>query len=196
MTSEPPQNHISVQEAARRLGRSEQNIRDRIKSGSLAGDQHLDESHRMRYWALESAVAQEEARADEVARVRDVREELDTVQASAVARLMSGIVEELGRQNAEIIPRLQAIVEEIQSQRADVTQEIRQQRAAVLTLVETLGRMENRQFQIVEAIQFFREEAEKEGERQEQTIDILRRTLELQESHERRRGFWSRLFNP
>jgi hypothetical protein len=111
-----------------------------------------------------------------------------------VAQLMSGLVEELGRQNAEIIPRLEMIVEEIHSQRGEVVEELKAQRGAMLSLLGILERMEARQLEIVRSVQYFREEAEKEGERQEQTIDILQRSLELQENQ--RKGFWSRLFNP
>jgi hypothetical protein len=64
----------------------------------------------------------------------------------------------------------------------------------MLSLLGILERMEARQLEIVRSVQYFREEAEKEGERQEQTIDILQRSLELQENQ--RKGFWSRLFNP
>jgi hypothetical protein len=192
---EPPPSHISVQEAARRLGRSEQNIRDRIKSGTLSGTHDVDGRGRVRYWALEAAVNAESARADEVARVRDVRDELNTVSAAAVAQLMGGIVEELGRQNSEIIPRLADIVAEVHGQREDVTAVLRQQREVLLGVAQTLERMEHRQLQIIEAVGHFRREAEKEGERQEETIDILKRTLELQERAERRRtGVWGRLF--
>lgn len=190
---EPPQEHVSVQEAARRLDRSEQNIRDRIKSETLAGTHDIDESGRMRYWVRESAVAKEEARIEAFPRVRDVRDELDTVSAAAVAQLMGGLVEELGRQNAEIVPRLEAIASEIQSQREDVTDELRAQRQALLSLIRALQRMEHRQMEIINALGFFREEAEKDGDRQEKTIIILQRTLEVQERIERK-GFWSRLF--
>lgn len=194
---EPPREHISVQEAARRLNRSEQNIRDRIKSGTLDGTQDLDpRSERLRYWALESAVAAEiEARADEPARVSDVRDELHTVSAAAVTQLMSALVEELGRQNAQIIPRLEMIVEEIHSQRVEVTEEQRESRRAVLSLVQTLGRMEQRQLEVIKAIEYFKELDEREATRQERATDLLERMLELQErAQQRPMGFWARLF--
>lgn len=141
--SEPPEGHISAQEAARILGLSDERIRQMIRERTLKGEGPVYEEGRLRYWADAADVERrrrERQRPPTVSDVESVQETSREIALRAIAEIIAAKLDMTTEQMVRaIMAQERAIVAEIQSQREEVAAKLDEMRGSVDAGVEIIS---------------------------------------------------------
>lgn len=165
-----PQGYVTSAEAAERMGRSQQNIRDRINAGTLDG-MKLDTSLGSRYYVRQEAVAHEEARRGELATRKDTGEVMVNQRD-----LFEQLVKLLGALDAGIALNREVVSGAVEHQEQNLLEEMRKQGQARAGQFDQIKHNQDRLIeQIAEAAQIMREAADREKAYQERVTQIMER---------------------